>query len=170
MAAKKPNQNGNGEQLNLFSTNQNHYDHSHTNTTDPIRTDGGEALAGISPEDGRRNGSEGRPSGDAAGGGGANGGRDARPDHEVSAARLDGATGARPGLGNGAGGIHPVAARSERVVRNQNNYRIADADGVGAGSPKEKCRANLAAIKLVRKLQAERRPSTAEEKSVLVRY
>jgi N12 class adenine-specific DNA methylase/predicted O-methyltransferase YrrM len=75
-------------------------------------------------------------------------------------------------LGNGAGGIHPVAARSERerVVRNQNNYRIADADGVGAGSPKEKCRANLTAIKLVRQLQAENRPATAEEKSVLVRY
>jgi N12 class adenine-specific DNA methylase len=41
---------------------------------------------------------------------------------------------------------------------------------VGAGSPKEKCRANLAAIKLVRKLQAENRPATQEEKSALVRY
>jgi predicted O-methyltransferase YrrM len=75
-------------------------------------------------------------------------------------------------LGNGAGGIHPVAAGSERerVVRNQNNYRISPADGVGAGSPKEKCRANLAAIKLVRQLQAENRPATQEEKSALVRY
>jgi SAM-dependent methyltransferase len=75
-------------------------------------------------------------------------------------------------LGNGAGGIHPVAARTERerVVRNRNNYRISPADGVGAGSPKEKCRANLAAIKLVRKLQAENRPATQEEKSALVRY
>jgi hypothetical protein len=73
-------------------------------------------------------------------------------------------------LGNGAGGIHSPAARSERVVRNQNNYRISPADGVGAGSPKEKCRANLAAIKLVRKLQAENRPATQEEKSALVRY
>ena len=59
---------------------------------------------------------------------------------------------------------------TERVVRNQNNYRISPADGVGAGSPKEKCRANLAAIKLVRKLQAENRPATQEEKSALVRY
>ena len=75
-------------------------------------------------------------------------------------------------MGNGAGGIHPVAAGSERerIVRNQNNYRISPADGVGSGSPKEKCRANLAAIKLVRKLQAENRPATQEEKSALVRY
>jgi N12 class adenine-specific DNA methylase/predicted O-methyltransferase YrrM len=41
---------------------------------------------------------------------------------------------------------------------------------VGVGSPKEKCRANLAAIKLVRKLQAENRPANQEEKSALVRY
>jgi N12 class adenine-specific DNA methylase/predicted O-methyltransferase YrrM len=41
---------------------------------------------------------------------------------------------------------------------------------VGEGSPKEKCRANLAAIKLVRQLQAENRPATPEEKSALVRY
>ena len=41
---------------------------------------------------------------------------------------------------------------------------------MGAGSLREKCRANLAAIKLVRQLQAENRPATAEEKSVLVRY
>ncbi len=41
---------------------------------------------------------------------------------------------------------------------------------MGAGSLREKCRANLAAIKLVRELQAENRPATAEEKSVLVRY
>ena len=73
-------------------------------------------------------------------------------------------------MGNGAGGIHSPATRSERVVRNQNNYRISPADGVGAGSPKEKCRANLAAIKLVRKLQVENRPATQEEKSALVRY
>ena len=58
----------------------------------------------------------------------------------------------------------------QRVVRNQNNYRISPADGVGTGSLKEKCRANLAAIKLVRKLQAENRPANQEEKSALVRY
>ena len=38
------------------------------------------------------------------------------------------------------------------------------------GSLKEKCRANLAAIRLVRKLQSENRNPTNEEKSALVRY
>src|SRR5450432_3120868 len=126
--AKRPNQNDDGEQLNLFSLNQNHYDSNHT---DPIRQNGGETLARIPPDHGGGNGSQGRPSGDALGGRGENG---------------------------------------ERVVRNQNNYRISPADGVGAGSPKEKCRANLAAIKLVRKLQAENRPASQEDKSALVRY
>jgi N12 class adenine-specific DNA methylase len=72
-------------------------------------------------------------------------------------------------LGNGQGEIHSPDA-GERVVRNQNNYRISPADGVGTGSLKEKCRFNLAAIKIVRKLQAENRPATQEEKSALVRY
>jgi N12 class adenine-specific DNA methylase len=72
-------------------------------------------------------------------------------------------------VGTGAGEIHSPAA-GERVVRNQKNYRISPADGVGTGSPREKCRANLAAIKLVRKLQDGNHPATPEEKSVLVRY
>ena len=41
---------------------------------------------------------------------------------------------------------------------------------MGGGSLKEKCRANLAAIRLVRKLQSENRNPTNEEKSALVRY
>ena len=41
---------------------------------------------------------------------------------------------------------------------------------MGEGSLKEKCRANLAAIRLVRKLQSENRTPTNEEKSALVRY
>jgi N12 class adenine-specific DNA methylase len=41
---------------------------------------------------------------------------------------------------------------------------------VGEGSLKEKCRANLAAIRLIRKLQSENRIPTNEEKSTLVRY
>jgi hypothetical protein len=166
MTSKRPSAKTDDEQLNLFSFNQNRYDHNHT---DPIWPNGGEALAGISPEPGGRNGSQRHPSGDALGGGGENGRRDARADHAVSAGGLDGANGAQPRLGTDPGEIHSPDA-GERVVRNQNNYRISPADGVGTGSLKEKCRVNLAAIKLVRKLQAENRPATQEEKSALVRY
>jgi N12 class adenine-specific DNA methylase len=73
-------------------------------------------------------------------------------------------------LGDGEAGIHPAAAGRNGVARNGKNYRIADTDGVGEGSLKEKCRANLAAIRLVRKLQSENRPATNEDKAILVRY
>ena len=41
---------------------------------------------------------------------------------------------------------------------------------MGVGSLKQKCRANFAAIELVRKLDAENRAATDEERSVLVKY
>src|SRR5665213_1741880 len=166
MALKRPSGKTDDEQLNLFSFNQNNYDSNHT---DPIRQNGGEALARISSEPGARNGSQRNLGGNAAGGGGENGERDARPNHAVSETEHDSAAGAQPRLGNGAGEIYSPDD-GERVVRNQNNYRISPADGVGTGSLKEKCRVNLAAIKLVRKLQAENRPANNEEKSALVRY
>src|ERR1039458_9416564 len=110
MASKRPSGKTDDEQLNLFSFNQNNYDSNHT---DPIRQNGGETLARIPSEHGGGNGSQRNPSGNALGGGGEDGQRDARPDYEVPTARLDGAAGERPGMGNGAGGIHPVAAGSE---------------------------------------------------------
>jgi N12 class adenine-specific DNA methylase len=75
-------------------------------------------------------------------------------------------------VGNGAGEIRsPVpGAGGVEPPRNQANYRISETDGVGDGSIKEKCRANLAAIKLLRRLDAENRPATGEDKSALVRY
>src|SRR5690242_4308445 len=169
--AKRPNQD-NDEQLDIFSSNQNRYDTNHTNHTDPIRTDGGETLARVSSEHGGRNGGQRRASGDALGGGGEDSQRNARSDHEAPAARIDGATGAQPSLGDREGTLHSAAPGDERkpVVRNPNNYRISPADGVGAGSPREKCRANIAAIKLLRRLQAENRAANNEEKSALVRY
>ncbi len=41
---------------------------------------------------------------------------------------------------------------------------------LGAGSLKQKCRANLAAIELLKRLEAEARPAAEDEKRVLVRY
>ena len=65
-------------------------------------------------------------------------------------------------MGNVEGGVYLVDAGRNGVALNQNNYRISDADGVGEGSLKEKCRANLAAIRLVRKLQSENRSPTGK--------
>jgi adenine-specific DNA methylase len=55
-------------------------------------------------------------------------------------------------------------------VRNQRNYRITEADKLGAGSLKHKCQENLAAAQLLKKLEAEGSPATADDKRVLVRY
>ena len=62
-----------------------------------------------------------------------------------------------------------MAAEPE-PLRNQHNYRITDADRIGVGSLKQKCHDNLAAIELLKRLEAEGRDPTPEEKRVLVRY
>ena len=55
-------------------------------------------------------------------------------------------------------------------LRNQGNYRITDADRVGLGSLKQKCRKNLAAIEALQRLETEGRRPTTDEKRILVRY
>ena len=81
-------------------------------------------------------------------------------------------------MGNGAGAVPlpapriltPVRNPDPDPLRNQNNYRITDADNLGSGSLKQKCRDNLAAIELLKRLETESRPATSEEKRQLVRY
>lgn len=50
------------------------------------------------------------------------------------------------------------------------NYLITDSDRLGQGTPAEKYRDNVAAIKLLRELQTQNRQATPEEQAVLVRY
>ncbi len=91
---------------------------------------------------------------------------------------------AQPGLENGEAD-HPLSPAGEvadniivppppvheaEPLRNANNHRITEADKVGVGSLKQKCRGNLAAIQLLQRVEAEGRPATADEKQVLVRY
>ena len=64
----------------------------------------------------------------------------------------------------------PLDAPAEDPPRNQHNYRITDDDRIGLGSIKQKCRDNLEAIALLKKLEQEERPPTVAEKRVLVRY
>jgi hypothetical protein len=82
-------------------------------------------------------------------------------------------------LGDGPGAVHSPAAGNVAPVcelaepeppRNQNNYRITEADRIGIGSLKQKCRDNLAAIELLKSLEADERTPTAAEKRILVRY
>ncbi|MCG3147664.1 MAG: hypothetical protein PCFJNLEI_01105 [Verrucomicrobiae bacterium] len=74
-------------------------------------------------------------------------------------------------MGDGPGEIRSPAA-GERLgpPRNQANYRITDRDRLGEGSLKQKFRANVEAIKLLRRLESEKRAASDDEKAVLVRY
>ena len=53
---------------------------------------------------------------------------------------------------------------------NPGNYRITEADKIGTGTPGERLKQNLEAIRLVRTLQAEGRYATKEEQAVLAKY
>ncbi|HMO66439.1 MAG TPA: hypothetical protein PKE47_14650, partial [Verrucomicrobiota bacterium] len=64
----------------------------------------------------------------------------------------------------------PPAEIPTEPVRNARNYRITDADRLGEGSLKRKCADNLAALDVLRRIEAERREATGEEKRTLVRY
>jgi hypothetical protein len=172
-------------QLELFTVNALRipiYESTH-----PIRPDGRATLAGVPAEDGHGTRSAEPAPRDAAGGGGADGNGTGRDSPEADASGIDGATGPRPGLGNGAGAIHlpdtgvvagdaEVDAESNCISdepeppRNRNNFRITYEDRIGLGTLKQKCRDNLGAIELLKSLEAENRPVTDDEKRVLVRY
>ena len=159
-------------QLDLFGSNRIRYEQ-----VDSIRTNGRETLAGKLPEARVRFGGEGAVAPDVARSRGEDQGRDARIDATVQEAGIDAATGARPSLGNGAGGIHldsagDIAAGHEAEIepKNLNCYRISDEDRLGEGGPKQKFQQNLRAVKLAKKLELEARPATPDEKSALVKY
>lgn len=74
-------------------------------------------------------------------------------------------------MGNGAreilaapGGVAGVAPH------NQSNYRITAADRLGDGGMKTKFEQNVAAIELLRAIEADTRVATPEQKAVLVKY
>src|SRR5439155_17723962 len=144
--------------------------------TDSIRIDGRKTLAGTLPETGAGAGDPGPAPPDASRSGGEDQGRDVGAAASTDAPRADRAASPRPGVGDGAGEVHSPATRriaarhQEEPPRNPNNYRITDADRLGEGGPKQKFRDNLAAIKLLRAIEREQRPATADEKSVLVRF
>ena len=71
--------------------------------------------------------------------------------------------------GHDAGRYETIAPEPE-PLRNQRNYRITDADKIGVGSLKQKCRSNLAAIELLLAAEAEGKTVPPDERPTLVRY
>lgn len=71
----------------------------------------------------------------------------------------------------------PYLKRAEKATRlystvpdsEKHNFRITN-DSLGTGGPKEKFRANVAAIQLMKKCEAENRLATPEEQEILSKY
>src|SRR5476651_95744 len=113
------------DQLDLFSNQRPTYE-----SIDTIRPPGRETLARTLPENGGRTGGAGTVARDVAGGRGRDEERDDRTDATVQKAGADRAAGPRPGVGNGAGELHPAAGRvlaaghqTDDSPRNLNCYR-----------------------------------------------
>lgn len=117
----------------------------------------------------------------------------------ASVAESDGRTveGSRTGVGGSESGVELVSGSTDNVegregsggervvetvretlteeapntVKNE-NYIITDADerAIEGGKPKDKVRANIAAIRIIRKLAEDGREATPEEKTTLARY
>ena len=157
------------EQLSLFDFSRTH-EHAHIAIPEPIRTDGTSALAGVSAGDGGSAGGGGTAGGSGLGGAGDDAGRNGTVVAKAGErTEPDAGAGADDGVGIDPGEVHSPAARSDAPL-NTRSYRIAAKDQLGSGSQKQKARGNFAAIELVRRLDAEGREATDEEKRLMVRY
>jgi N12 class adenine-specific DNA methylase len=152
------------DQLDLFDYIPRHDD------VNPIRTDGREALAGVSAENGPGTGGKGTTSGDASGRRGKDQGRDGSAHERIDvAAGLSAGAGRAGGMGDDPGTLHP-SSTGRAVAANSDNYRISRADKIGVGGLKQKFRQNVAAIETLRRIEAENRAASPEEKAILVKY
>lgn len=93
-----------------------------------------------------------------------------RPDPALPADRRDpdDRGGNRPGRGR-----VPAKVSEAEKARQQAaalNYRITPDDKIGQGGPKEKVRANIEAIRLLKLVTGENRAATEAEKRILVKY
>ena len=61
-------------------------------------------------------------------------------------------------------------AETKIAQRSRSNYRITDEDQIGVGGPKQKVRANIDAIRLLKTIEDEARDATPGEKAQLVKY
>ena len=90
--------------------------------------------------------------------------------NQTGAGRADGRGGGARRDRSGAVTPSSPAARLASQQRAAQNYTITPLDRIGQGGPKEKVRANIAAIRALKTLEEESREPTADEKQALVRY
>lgn len=84
-----------------------------------------------------------------------------------------GESGARSGARNADVSERGATAKSRRESRGvsyEGDFRITDAAGLGKGGKRQKFNDNIAAIRLLKQLEAEGRAATPAEQSILVKY
>jgi hypothetical protein len=74
------------------------------------------------------------------------------------------------GNGTGEHAEHGVGRGEPEPRRPSRDFRITEAQQIGAGGLHEKARANIAAIRLLKGIEAECRDASDAEKATLVRY
>lgn len=95
------------------------------------------------------------------------GGRDGEDSDGNEGNRDDAGDGNDPGTGvDGGGRDLPQALSGE----NPGNYVLTDADAIGTGTPGQRIRANIEAIRIVKALEAEHRYATREEQAKLAKF
>lgn len=133
------------------------------------------ALAGVSPgvvPGARRDGGAGSRSGSGGGTDAAGNGRAAADPQDQQPGGVAGEPGAvlPEGSSEAVADLTTAPKNPARSGDNPGNYTITDADEIGTGTPGERIRANMAAIRLVLDLEREGRYATREEQAVLVKY
>ena len=89
--------------------------------------------------------------------------------YQLTGEELSQEAGQKPGIqGTGSIPIQDIASGQPQIL-NPVNFRITD-DDLGAGGPKQKFRANMEAIQLLKKIEGENRAAAPEEQEVLSRY
>lgn len=174
---------GGADQLSLFSgpaaseIDDNLLEESIDDRNDTLTTwlsDPG-ALEASQADDGREPGEGGSPPAIGLRSSGANGESAVRVDGG-SQDGLPGGLGDRDegmGVSSGRGRPAPLVVRSSNAQPESSlahDLRITAAHGIGEGSLRQKAQANLAAIRVLTRIEADNRPATPEEKGVLVRY
>lgn len=132
-----------------------------SNERDTDREDTPDDLSGVEgTEPGGEPDTGGRERGDGSGdSGGSTGGRDQGEPGDDLAGSVE-----RDRVGDTGD------ETAERKGVNPGNFAISDDIALGAGTPGEKIHANLAAIRLVKTLEAENRHATQAEQETLARY
>jgi hypothetical protein len=84
----------------------------------------------------------------------------------------EGETKPGPGEGTGEGGIVSGSdgGRGANPALKPPFYRITDDDEIGTGTVQERVKRNIAAIRVVKEIEAEGRTATPDEQRILVRY